>query len=492
MKPSKTHRSSNLSIHRFQGKRKIGNLNSIGWEIAAGLVLLCALLLVGCSNGIERSTAVADQPTNSVEPEAEGMRFFKGSFEAALAQAELEQKKVFVDVYTTWCGPCIVMQETIFPLPEVGEYFNERFVNFKFDAENEDENGPELAARYDIGVYPTYLILESDGTEISRANSSMSGPQFVTLVGRMLGEVSGNFEEMVERYEAGERSEEFVQQFLMDAIVEFSLSDVPSDDATAMMEYYERGDKFKKIASEYFETKQFHTLTNAVDAQLVLHYKDKTPRGDDLVEFVLENYGDFLAVSSPSAMSQFALNATWYAALDEAQDGNESYLSFIEDLEADPLSQAAEYERSRDPKSRVLPEAMKERVKMIYLETIEDWDSIYIAYQDQLANTGDPASAQAFASAARLLSRSNNPEHQTAAIEYGRQGFELDTKDPFVASNYISALVAADLRSDAEEVVETYRSGLTDSAADQDKLDLFDRITVWALNPPSESDVSTE
>ncbi|MXW54793.1 MAG: DUF255 domain-containing protein, partial [Gammaproteobacteria bacterium] len=51
------------------------------------------------------------------------MKFFKGTFEAALVQAEQEQKKVFVDVYTTWCGPCIVMQETVFPQPEVGEYF---------------------------------------------------------------------------------------------------------------------------------------------------------------------------------------------------------------------------------------------------------------------------------------------------------------------------------------------------------------------------------
>ena len=37
---------------------------------------------------------------------AEGIKFQNLSLEQALKKAEKENKKVFVDVYATWCGPC--------------------------------------------------------------------------------------------------------------------------------------------------------------------------------------------------------------------------------------------------------------------------------------------------------------------------------------------------------------------------------------------------
>ncbi len=491
MKRITVHQSPVLSSQLGKVQEGLERLLPSTWITLFCTVLCSATLLVGCSKDMsDEANIEPDLSKLSAEPEAQGMNFFNGSFEAALAQAEQEQKKVFVDVYTTWCGPCIVMQETVFPQPEVGEYFNARFINFKFDAENEDENGPELAARYDIGVYPTYLILEHDGTEISRANSAMSGPQFVTLIGRMLGETSGNFDEMLSRYEEGERSAEFVQQFLMDAIVEFSLSAVDSDDMTAMLAYYERVAKFKQFAADYFTTKTYSELVNPIDAQLVLYYKDKTPRGDELVEYVFDNYNEFLAVSSDAAMSQFVLSATWYAALDAAQNGDQSYVSYVESLELDPIKHAAEYERNRDPDSNLVGETLSSRLRLIYLQSVEDWDSIFSYYQSVLENTDTTPTARSFGGAARNLSRSDNPDHRSASVEYGKRAFELDSRDPMIAADYIGALMASDKTDDAQSVAQSYRSGLTDSAADQDKLEIFERITGWVLNQPQESETN--
>ena len=50
------------------------------------------------------SQSEAFHPTNI------GVDFFEGSFEDALAHAAQEEKMVFVDVYTIWCGPCVVMR----------------------------------------------------------------------------------------------------------------------------------------------------------------------------------------------------------------------------------------------------------------------------------------------------------------------------------------------------------------------------------------------
>ncbi len=49
-----------------------------------------------------------------------------------------EPRKVLVDVYTKWCGPCKMMNKTTFMDPTVVGYVNENYYAIKFDAE-----GPE-------------------------------------------------------------------------------------------------------------------------------------------------------------------------------------------------------------------------------------------------------------------------------------------------------------------------------------------------------------
>ena len=53
----------------------------------------------------------------------------------AAAKAKKENKLVFVDCYTQWCGPCKKMARDIFPDAKVGEYMNAKFVNLKIDME---------------------------------------------------------------------------------------------------------------------------------------------------------------------------------------------------------------------------------------------------------------------------------------------------------------------------------------------------------------------
>ena len=86
---------------------------------------------------------------------SQGINFVKEDmkWQDVLAKAKAENKIVFVDAYTSWCGPCKWMSKNIFPLKEVGEVFNSSFISAKIDMENGE--GLEIAKKYVvIKCYP--------------------------------------------------------------------------------------------------------------------------------------------------------------------------------------------------------------------------------------------------------------------------------------------------------------------------------------------------
>lgn len=72
---------------------------------------------------------------------AQGIQFREGSWKEILEIAKKENKLVFVDNYTSWCGPCKKMVSEIFPLKEVGDFYNANFICYKLDCEKGDGVG---------------------------------------------------------------------------------------------------------------------------------------------------------------------------------------------------------------------------------------------------------------------------------------------------------------------------------------------------------------
>ncbi len=95
-----------------------------------------------------------------------GIRFFTGSWKDVLAEAKKQNKPVFVDIYTTWCGPCKLMAKQAFPDKAVGDLFNANFVSYQIDAEKGE--GIAIAKQYAITAYPTSLFVSADGSLIQR------------------------------------------------------------------------------------------------------------------------------------------------------------------------------------------------------------------------------------------------------------------------------------------------------------------------------------
>lgn len=106
--------------------------------------------------------------TNNPESAAKsvGTQYRDITFSEALKAAKREKKMVFVDCYTSWCIPCAMMAAKIFPEKECGDYMNPRFVSVKFDMEKGE--GKTLQQKWKCKAYPTFIVFNSDGTEVAR------------------------------------------------------------------------------------------------------------------------------------------------------------------------------------------------------------------------------------------------------------------------------------------------------------------------------------
>tara|TARA_B100000575_G_C23129022_1_gene654557 strand:- start:1969 stop:2514 length:546 start_codon:yes stop_codon:yes gene_type:complete len=109
------------------------------------------------------------------------------SLDEARAAQKVKPKKIFMDVYTNWCGPCKLLEKNTFQNPDVSRYISENYYAVKFNAEGTDEikfyNQTFSNPNYDpnrkgrnathqftqfLGVkgYPTMVFFSEDGDPI--------------------------------------------------------------------------------------------------------------------------------------------------------------------------------------------------------------------------------------------------------------------------------------------------------------------------------------
>lgn len=157
--------------------------------------------------------AQGEQPVTATEiVKSEGVAFVEGkTFAEVLQKAKEEGKMLFIDCYTSWCGPCRMMATQVFPQKKVGDYFNEHFVSFKIDMEKGE--GPELKNKFSVRAYPTFLFLDGDGKEINRiVGGDSDADKFLKSVDDGIGTLS--LSSLAKRYEGGERDTTFLLSYL--------------------------------------------------------------------------------------------------------------------------------------------------------------------------------------------------------------------------------------------------------------------------------------
>ena len=141
---------------------------------------------------------------------AEGIDFFEGTWKEALELANKEDKLIFVDAYTTWCGPCKKMARDIFPMKEAGDFYNANFINMKMDMEKGE--GRTIRTKYNVSAFPTFLFVNGSGELQYTTKGAKPIDRFIQMGQEALKRFD-NSGQFADKYEEGDRDPELLRKY---------------------------------------------------------------------------------------------------------------------------------------------------------------------------------------------------------------------------------------------------------------------------------------
>jgi len=189
---------------------------------------------------------------NVLAQQLDSIHFEQGQWSDILIKAKRNQSPIFVDCYTTWCGPCKWMNKNVFNNDSVADYYNDHFISYAVNMEKGD--GIKIGKQFNVTSYPTFLFLNSDGKLLHRATGSMSASEFIKLAefqndsSKEILAPLFNYFSLKRQYDNGNRLSNFLYEYAL-ARRKASIFDLNRFE-------------FDSIAVEYFNTQSDEELLN--------------------------------------------------------------------------------------------------------------------------------------------------------------------------------------------------------------------------------------
>lgn len=224
---------------------------------------------------------------SSVLSWGQGIEFYHGSYPDVLKKAKKENKRILVDVYTSWCGPCKMMAKNVFSQKEVGDYYNRNFVCLKLDAEKEKEH--PFFEKYQAGGYPSLFWLDAEGKLIDMYVGYLDASAFVQK-GKQLKDSrqAEIWEELRKRWETGERSAELVDQYVFGYLSKVE----PEKTRACCLEYLKSLNEVQLKTEHTYRILQVFSreFEDGMVIDIRLKYWNDYKKYDDYIVFNINNY----------------------------------------------------------------------------------------------------------------------------------------------------------------------------------------------------------
>lgn len=259
----------------------------------------------------------------SVSASSQGINFFKGTFDEALAKAKQANKLVFVDFYATWCGPCKQMVEKVFTDEEVGKYMNEKFVCMQIDVEKEGWQ-KETAGNFNVTVLPTLIFFKADASVVSRLAGAREKADFLNAAKVVCGEQL-SFEKLYDR--AKSKKDLADMQLVLKQAPDY-VGELQGMEAQKWIV------RIDKLYAEYTKAKMGLDFINKEDFQIVSKFNKKNVKDDAVMNFIaknLETYMNKLGEAPGILLVEHNNNVIG----DLAKAGKEEYKKYLKRINGD-------------------------------------------------------------------------------------------------------------------------------------------------------------
>lgn len=232
--------------------------------------------------------------TFGMEAQNRSINFQSIEWKKALKQAKKEKKLIFVDCYTSWCGPCKMLAKDVFTQDAVADFFNQNFLNLKMDMEK-DADGVALKSAFEIKAFPTLVFVDPVTQQVVHRMVGAGTAEWLLTGAKIAKDPQNNLNGLTNRYEAGERTPKFLSQYL-NAL------------ASAYM-----ADEQTKVAVEYINSLSDEQLVTKENWDLIAkNIKDPLSKP---MRYVMANREKFYAIAGKEVVDYVMANAIHNAVM---------------------------------------------------------------------------------------------------------------------------------------------------------------------------------
>lgn len=223
-----------------------------------------------------------------------GIKFEEGySWSQIKEKAKKENKYIFIDTYTTWCGPCKQMDREIFTQKNVGDFFNKNFINIKvqIDSTNKDKeeikkwyaDAKLIQSTYKISLFPTFLFLNPDGNLVHEIRGgSDNTEEFISNSSAAINP-STQYNNLKKEFENGNRDTTFLKLLITTA--------TNTHDYTNNKNYIK---SYLKTQTNLFSKQNIEYIAASLETSRDIGYNIILNRPKEVLAVIEEQYRDYI------------------------------------------------------------------------------------------------------------------------------------------------------------------------------------------------------